>query len=140
MGPRAGGLGLERVPATTPRWRERLERTWGVTLYPRRSPVDAELARCVDEWERGLREIDLPGVTGEDRVTYLEHVVSWDIRSALRAGRFDLALAIRALGARHFADLVERRHGWRPVLIHGVPGPQGRTGPPRLRVSRASRT
>jgi len=140
MGPLAGGLGLERVPATLPRWRERLERTWGVTLHPPRSAVDVELARCVDQWERGLREIELPGVTDEDRVTYLEHVVSWNIRRALRAGRFDLALAIRALGARRVADLVERRQGWRPVLIHGVSGHEGRPGLERLRASRASRT
>lgn len=128
------------MPATLPRWRDRLERTWGVALCAPASALDAELARCRDEWETGLRHIDFPEVTDEDRVTFLEYTVSAQIRRALRAGRFDLALAVRSLGARYVADLVERRQGWRPVLIHGVPGPEGRLGPPRLRASRASRT
>ena len=138
MGPRVAGLSAQRAPATLPRWRVRLERTWGVSLPASR--LDAELARCRDEWETGLRRIDFPEVTDDDRVTFLEHVVSAQIRRALRAGRFDLALAVRALGTRFVADLVERRQGWRPVLVHGVPGPEGGGSPARLRASPASRT
>ena len=83
-----------------PRWRERLERTWGVTLRPPRSALDPELERCLEEWEAGLRRIDFPEVTDEDRVTFLEHVVSMQVRRALRSGRFDLALALSSLGSR----------------------------------------
>jgi hypothetical protein len=124
------------VPGTAPRWRDRLERTWGVPLPAPASPFDAELARCHREWEAGLRKIDFPEVTDEDRVTFLEHVVSAQIRRALRAGRFDLALAVRSSGARRIAELVERR-GFRPVLIHGVPGPERASERSRLRASRA---
>lgn len=134
MGPRVAGLDAERAPATLPRWRVRLERTWGVTLCPPPWALDAELARCRDEWETGLRRIDFPEVTDEDRVTFLEHVVSAQIRRALRAGRFDLALAIRACGTRRVAELVERRLGWRPVLIHGIPGPERGAASPRIRA------
>jgi hypothetical protein len=106
MGPRVAGLGTERARATSARWRERLERTWGVTLRTPPSRLDAELARCVDEWEAGLARIDFPELTDEDRVTFLEHVVSWQVRRALRAGRFDLALAVSSLGARRVAQLL----------------------------------
>jgi hypothetical protein len=134
MGPRVAGLGTERAPATVPRWRDRLERTWGVALRAPTSPLDAELARCLHEWETGLRQIDFPEVTDEDRVTFLEHVVSWQIRRALRAGRFDLALAVRSLGARRVAEFAERQ-GFRPVLIHGIPGiPGPERGPGSSRV------
>jgi hypothetical protein len=91
-----------------PRWRERLERTWGVTLRPPRSPLDPELERCLEEWEAGLRRIDFPEVTDEDRVTFLEHVVSMQVRRALGAGRFDLALALSSLGSRRVEDLRSR--------------------------------
>jgi hypothetical protein len=118
----------------------RLERTWGVTVPSPSSPLEAELSRCADEWEAGLRQIDLPGVTDEDRATMLEHVVSWQIRRALRAGRFDLALAVRALGLRRIADLVERP-GFHPVLLYGDPtATEGRSERARLRASPASRT
>jgi hypothetical protein len=134
MGPRVARLGAERNPAPIPRWRDRLERTWGVSLEPSHPWLEAQLARCRDEWEAGLARIDFPEVTDEDRVTFLEHVVSWQIRRALRAGRFDLALAVRSLGARRIADLIERRQGWRPLLIHGVPGPEDGPRPPRLKA------
>jgi hypothetical protein len=143
MGPRVAGLGAERSLATPARWRDRLERTWGVTLRTPPSQLDAELARCLAEWEDGLANIDFPEVTDEDRVTFLEHVVSWQIRRALRAGRFDLALAVRALGTRRVAELVERQLGFRPVLIHGtpgIPGPERAPGSRGLRASRGSRT
>jgi hypothetical protein len=91
-----------------PRWRERLERTWGVTLRPHRSPLDLELERCLEEWEAGLRRIDFPEVTDEDRVTFLEHVVSMQVRRALGAGRFDLALALSSLGSRRVEVLRSR--------------------------------
>ena len=131
MGPRVAGLSAERPPATLPGWRVRLERTWGVSLPASR--LDAELARCRDEWETGLRRIDFPEVTDEDRVTFLEHVVSAQIRRALRAGRFDLAIAVRTLGVRRVAELHERQ-GFRPLLIHGIPGPDRAPGSPRLRA------
>jgi len=122
MGPRVGGLGDERSPARRPRWRDRLERTWGVTLPAPWSPLDAELERCLEEWETGLRQIDFPEVTEEDRVTFLEVVVSGQVRRALRAGRFDLALALSSLGSRRVAQLREAPGRWRPVTLHVVHG------------------
>ena len=119
MGPGVAGLGAERTPAALPRWRDRLERTWGVALRPPPSPFAAELARCLDELESGLEHIDFPEVTDADRITFLEHAVSWQVRRALRAGRFDLALAVSAQGRRAIADLAEGHPGWRPVLVPG---------------------
>jgi hypothetical protein len=86
----------------------RLERTWGVTFIPPPARLDAMLVRCIREWQWGLAQIDFPEVTDEDRVTFLEHVLNRQVRRALRAGRFDLALAIRSLGARRLAKLAER--------------------------------
>lgn len=133
MGPGAAGLDAVGLPTTLPRWQVRLERTWGVTLRLPAPTVDAELARCREEWETGLARIDFPEVTDEDRVVFLEHVVSSQIRRALRAGRFDLAIAVRTLGARRVAELLERR-GYRPVLIHGIPELDRAPGSPRFRA------
>jgi len=60
-------------------------------------------------------------VTLEDRITYVEHAVSWQVRRALRAGRFDLALDLRSFGARRVGELLERFQQHRPVLLYGVP-------------------
>ena len=128
MGPSVGRLGDERSPARLPRWRDRLERTWGVRLPPPRSPLDVELERCLDEWEAGLQQIDFPEVTDEDRVTFLEVVVSGQVRRALRAGRFDLALALSSLGSRRVAELLGPHERWRPVTLD-APEPRARYAP-----------
>ena len=124
MGPRVAGLGTART-APAPRWRERLERTWGVVLPATTLALDAELARCLAELEEGLARIDFAEVTDADRVAFLEHVVSWQVRRALGARRFDLAHAVSAQGRRAIADMVARRRGWQPVLVQGRAG--GRT-------------
>ena len=95
MGPRVGGLSHAGT-TPEPRWRGQFERAWGVTIAAPRRPADRALARFLDEWDSGLARIDFPEVTNEDRVTFLEQVVSWQVRRALAAGRFDLAHAIRA--------------------------------------------
>jgi len=104
MGPGAAGLNIWGAPPGAPRWKLRLERVWGVPLHAARERP-AGLDRLLDPLEAGLREIDFPKVTVEDQVTYLEHAVGWQVRRALRAGRFDLALEIRSHGARRIAEL-----------------------------------
>ena len=114
------------------RWRERLERAWGLTLHDSVAPSRLHLPGFVLELEQGLGLIDFPEVTVEDRITFLEAAVAWQARRALRAGRFDLAIRIQAFGAKRVMELVELhegRYGWRPVLLYGVPRPDR---PPRL--------
>ena len=122
MGPHAAGLSLVDPAATAPRWRVRLERTWGVTLRPPPSPREMELARSLAEWESLLARIDFPEVTDEDRATFLEHVVSGQVRRALCAGRFDLALALAALGSRRVAALLEHPAERRATSLHVIRG------------------
>src|SRR5262249_4185049 len=119
MGSRAAGLNAALADPCPPRWRGRVERAWGVGWGAPSRELDHALASYVDGWEEGLAQLDFPEVTDEDRRTFLVHVVSWQVRCALRAGRFELALALRSLGALRVAELEERRLGWRPVLIHG---------------------
>jgi len=120
MGPGVAGLGALRAAPPLPRWQERLERTWGVTLRPTPTRVDATVAVCVAEWESGLARIDFAEVTDEDRATFLEHVVSAQVRRALGAGRFDLALALAALGSRRVAELLASGASSRPRPTYGV--------------------
>ena len=114
------------------RWRERLERAWGLTLHDSVAPSRLHLPGFVGELEQGLGLIDFPEVTVEDRITFLEAAVAWQVRRALRAGRFDLAIRIQAFGAKRVMELMELdegRYDWRPVLLYGVPRPER---PPRL--------
>jgi hypothetical protein len=104
MGPRAAGLSWS-APAGTPRWRLRLEREWGVTLDAGQLRHDAELARLLGPLEAGLHQIDFPEVTLEDRITYLEHAMRWQMRRALHAGRFDLAVHLQRMGTERLRAL-----------------------------------
>jgi hypothetical protein len=81
----------------------------------------ADLAWLTEEVEAGLREIDFDGVTTEDRITFVEYAVAWQVRRALRCGRFDLALQLQRFGADRTAQLYERTHGGRPALLYGAP-------------------
>jgi hypothetical protein len=83
--------------------------------------VDRAFQQLADEVEEGLGDIDLEGVTMDDRITFVECAVAWQVRRALRCGRFDLALRLQRFGAERVARLYELAHGWRPVLLHGVP-------------------
>ena len=111
MGP--GGRGLRASGDGVPglhdarRWRERLERAWGLTLHDSVAPSRLHLPGFVGELEQGLGLIDFPEVTVEDRITFLEAAVAWQVRRALRAGRFDLAIRIQAFGAKRVMELVE---------------------------------
>src|SRR5206468_11415818 len=98
------------------RWRDRLERAWGVTLRELDARPGLDLAGFARELDEGLSLIDFPDVSAEDRIAFNEAAVAWQVRRALRAGRFELALELQALGARRANDLREQRHGWRPVL------------------------
>ena len=106
MGPGVARLVAARDVQAPPRWRERFERTWGVTLHVPGSPFDAELTRCLAELESGLAQIDFPEVTEADRVAFLEQAVSGQVRRALHARRFDLALAVSAQGQRTIAEVL----------------------------------
>lgn len=102
------------------RWRERVRRTSpsgpeGATW------LRLELRRLEREVEEGLREIDFEEVTTDDRITFVEAVVAWRVRLALRAGRFDLALEIQRLGAARAVQLYERHYGRHPILLYGAP-------------------
>jgi len=121
MGPGVAGLTARGAPDPAPRWRLRLERDWGVPLSTGRERRAAELEQWLGRLEADLHQIDFPEVTLEDRITYLEHAVSWQVRRALLAGRFDLALEVRSLGALKIAELLERCEGRRPLLPYGVP-------------------
>jgi len=94
------------------------------------SSLDRELRRFADEVEEGLRDIDFEEVTIEDRITFVERVVAWQVRRALARGRFDLAVRIQHLAVERIARLYEGRHGWRPVLLYGVPA-SGKAAPDR---------
>lgn len=84
-------------------------------------PVDGVFQQAAEIVDEGLRDIDFEEVTTEDRITFVEAAVAWQVRQALRCGRFDLALRLQRYGAERTAQLWERVHGWRPVLIYGVP-------------------
>ncbi len=71
--------------------------------------------------EQGLRDIDFDEVTTEDRITFIEYAVAWQVRRALISGQFDLAIRLQQFGAERMARLYERVHGWCPVLLYGVP-------------------
>jgi len=85
-------------------------------------PVDRVFREMAEVIEEGLRDIDYDEVTTPDRITFVEAAVAWQVRQALRCGRFDLALRLQRYGAERTAQLWERVHGWRPVLLYGVPG------------------
>jgi hypothetical protein len=71
------------------------------------------------ELEAGLRSIDFDGVTEEDRVTFLEQAVVWQVRGALRAGQFDLALELQRYGMDRIAGLERGQTRFRPRVIYG---------------------
>ena len=102
---------------------DRIRRPW-----PRLAPDsrEADLHTLTEEVEEGLRDIDFEDVTMEDRITFVEYAVAWQVRRALRRGRFDLALQLQRFGAERIALLYERTHGWRPILLYGVPSARGR--------------
>jgi hypothetical protein len=64
-----------------------------------------ELRELTEEVEAGLRDIGFDEVTIEDRATFVEHAVIWQVRRALRVGQFDLALALQRFGVERIAQL-----------------------------------
>src|SRR5262245_12683116 len=86
-------------------------------------PVDRVFRQMAEVIDEGLRDIDFEEVTTADRITFVEAAVAWQVRQALRCGRFDLALRIQRYGAERVAQQYERVHGWRPALLYGIPGP-----------------
>jgi len=61
----------------------------------------------IHEVEPGLDDIEFAEVTGEDRATFVEHAVIWQIRRALGAGQFDIALDLQRYGVRRIAELTD---------------------------------
>jgi len=124
------------------RWYERALGARSPAEPMRAAGLERELHRCAEELEQGLRDIDFDEVTIEDRITFVELAVAWQVRRALGRGRFDLAVRLQHVGAERIARLYESRHGWRPVLLYGVPAsPAGESGEPaqpwRLRRPRS---
>jgi hypothetical protein len=107
---------------------ERLRRARTGEREPRPAPTDGGLLPLIADVEQGLHDIDFEEVTTEDRITFVECAVAWHVRAALRAGRFDLAIRLQRFGAERAAQLYQIRHGWRPVLLYGVP--ESRPDPP----------
>ena len=108
------------------KWKQRLRHVRSDADSSRSIQVDRAFRQRAEEIEEGLRDIDFEEVTTEDRITFVECVVAWQVRSAPRCGRFDLALLLQRFGAERVAQLYERMHGWRPTLLYGVPLPPGR--------------
>ncbi len=79
-----------------------------------------------DEVETGLRDIEFREVTVQDRITFIESLVTWQVRQALKVGRFDLAVRMQRYGVDRIAELHEQAQGWRPVLLYGT-RPSART-------------
>lgn len=75
-------------------------------------PDDRPLWEMAEVVEEGLRNIDYEEVTTLDRITFVEAAVGWQVRQALRCGRFDLALELQRYGAERTAQL--ERVGRRP--------------------------
>jgi len=88
-----------------PAWRARLARVWGVQLVDPEAPWRIEMDRFAAELDDGLQRIAYPEVTAEDRVTFLESAVAWQVRRALIAGRFDLAVRLARAGTERLGRL-----------------------------------
>ena|SRR5207253_2742243 len=68
----------------------------------------------------GLESIAFDEVTVRDRVTFVEHAVVWQVRRALAAGRFDLALALQRWGVERIETLERGRPvAFQPMLVRG---------------------
>jgi hypothetical protein len=107
------------------RWKEQLRRPGPTTGHDHLVEMELLFRRLTAEVEQGLRGIDFDEVTIEDRITFVECAVAWQVRRALHCGRFDLALRLRRFGSERIAQLLERAHGWRPVLLYGMPSASG---------------
>jgi hypothetical protein len=108
------------------RWKWRLASIAAGEPAPRVDDVELAFHAMAEIVEEGLRDIDFDEVTSEDRITFVEAAVAWQVRQALVCGRFDLALRLQRYGAERVAQLYERVHGWRPTLLYGVPSPTRR--------------
>ena len=110
----------------------RLRRTWSRLLRrPRARDANDEplqYERLIREVEAGLEDIAFEEVTIEDRATFVEHAVVWQVRRALRTCQFDLALRLARFGVHRIAQL-------REVDPAGVLMPRR-----RLRLVRGGRT
>jgi hypothetical protein len=95
----------------------------------RRPALHAELRQLAHDIDADLREIDFAEVTTEDRIAFLEAGFAWQVRRALWAGRFDLAIEVQRFGAERIARLFAERNGWWPVLLYGVPPRPSRRRP-----------
>jgi len=103
------------------RWKRGLERSRPEAGSDRPGQADRAFRLLAGEVEEGLRDIDFDEVTTEDRITFVECAVAWQVRRTLRRGRFDLALRLQRFGTERIAQLCESLHGWRPVLGGQVP-------------------
>ncbi len=92
---------------------------------PRRRAIDpadsdaVALRLLTAEVEDGLRSIDFDEVTLEDRLAFVEQAVVWQMRRALRASRFDLALSLHRYGIRRLGEIERGQVAFRPRVIRG---------------------
>ena len=102
------------------KWRERTARPPSIRFDHDDEPLP-DVHWLAHELEEGLRDIDYAEVTLGDRITFVEAVVAWQVRRALHAARFDLALELQRCGAERVARLHEEHSGWCPLLLYGAP-------------------
>lgn len=93
-----------------PRWERGAPGSW---LAARDSDVLA-YERLRSEIEASLRSIDFDEVTLEDRVSFVERAAVWQMRQAIRANRFDLALWLHKYAVERIAEIGRGRA--RPAL------------------------
>ena len=95
------------APMRIPAWRNGAERAEGSEAWATgAADLDHELRRVASVVEEGLHDIDFEEVTAEDRATFVEAVIAWQVRRALRAGRLSVAVALRRFGADRIARIL----------------------------------
>ena len=77
-------------------------------------PGDRVFREMAEVIEEGLRDIDYAGVTAADRIAFVEAAVAWQMRQAVRCGRFDLALRVHRYGLERAAALGSRSRSETP--------------------------
>ena len=88
------------------------------------TPMDREtfIERTVDWINRTLVP---PDVTIDDRISFMEYAVAWQVRRALGAGRFDLAIQLHGSGS-HINEFVALLGAREIAAFHrpadGLPG------------------
>jgi len=97
---------MASIEDSVSRWTGRLTRSGFHAERYRAVQAEPTFQRLTGEVEQGLRDIDFDEVTTEDRITFVEYAVAWQVRRALLCGRFDLAIRLQRFGAEWVARLL----------------------------------